>query len=80
MVALPEKEPPVVRPYFDPRITLGNIATIVGGLVVAGTFLAVMNSRLDRIEDTVNGIRCTLAYAGIAPTTGACVLPIMKEK
>lgn len=71
-----QKEPKVGSPYFDPRITLGNVLTIIGGIIVGGTFLAVISIRLSAIETAVVDIRCTLAYAGIAPTTGACVLPV----
>lgn len=76
MVSLtPDQKEPEVRPYFDPRITLGNVLTIIGGVVIGATFLAVMNTRLNSIEVAVTEIRCNLAFAGIAPTTGMCVLP-----
>ena len=79
VIAPGEKEPQEMRPYFDPLITLGNVLTIIGGLATVVTFIIYISltvgSRLDRIEDAVNGIRCTLAYAGIAPTftpSGTC--------
>lgn len=74
-----DKEPQEMRPYFDPRITMGNVLTILGGIATAASFVLYMSftvgTRLDRIEDTVNQIRCVLAWNGLEPTTGACVLP-----
>lgn len=67
---------------FDPRITLGNILTIIGGVVTAIMFFAYVSlslaTRLDRIEGAITDIRCTLAAQGIAPTTTQCVLPALR--
>lgn len=75
MAAIPGDKPESIsRVRFDGRITLGNILTITGGIVIGAVFLVTMIVRLNQLEEKVEDIRCTLAQAGIAPTTGACVL------
>jgi hypothetical protein len=60
---------------FDRRITLGNLLTILAGIVSLATGAAYFSSRLNAIEVAVNDVRCTLAAAGIAQTTSPCTLP-----
>jgi hypothetical protein len=65
---------------FEMRVTLGNLLTIGGGLCVAGVMLvqvtqyaAELNGKIDRLELRAANIECSLAVAGIAPTTTPCV-------
>src|SRR5579885_739790 len=65
---------------FEMRITLGNLLTIIGGLCVAGVMLVQvtqyateLNGKIDRLELRAANIECSLAVAGIAPTTIPCV-------
>jgi hypothetical protein len=56
------------RITFEPRITLGNLLTIFGGVVFALGLIYNINSKLDGLLAQVTDIRCTLAMAGIAQT------------
>ena len=67
---------------FEAKISFGNVLTIIGGLFTVGVLLwylsahfATQDGKLDRLTAQVDDVRCTLAAAGIAATTGPCTLP-----
>lgn len=62
------------RVYFEPRITLGNLLTIFGGVVFAIGLFSNLNSKLDDLGRQVSDIRCAMTAYGIAPTTSPCTL------
>ena len=74
-----EKEPQPVRPYFDPRISVGNVITILFGVIALTMGWAHFTDRLDDLQAGITDLRCTLAAAGIAQTTQPCTLPAMRS-
>lgn len=67
---------------YDRKITLGNLLTIAGGLVTAVSMVVAVTLSyseikisLSELTSRMTRIECQLAYAGVMPTTGPCVLP-----